>query len=238
MGADTDESVTPLRRSGGVVARFQELIARGELAAGDRLPSERALAEQFGVGRNSIREALRELEVLGLVEARRGDGTYLRAPDAGHLMAPFRSVISLSTAAASEVLEFRRVFEPEIAALAARNIDAGGRELLGRSIRRYDDALGAPAPAREADVDFHTAIARCTRNPLVIAVQEALAQLLVDFRSKLVDSSYEMGQQVARGHQAIFGAVMAGDEDNARAAMLAHLDGVEGALADGDPALR
>ena len=222
-------SVPPGRLSRHVVDRFRALLATGELEPGDRLPPERELADRFGVGRGSVREALRELEILGLVEARHGAGTYVRAVDSRELMAPFRSVVALSPAAVDDVVEFRRLFEPQVAALAATNADDDGRALLQQALRHYDRALGAGA-AVDADVDFHEAVARCAGNPLVLAVHHALTELFAEFRTHLVRASYERDQEVARGHQAVFGAIVAGDADAARDAMRRHLELVETAI--------
>lgn len=218
------------RLSRHVVEQFQALLASGDFAAGDRLPPERELAERFGVGRGSVREAVRELEILGLVEARHGAGTYVRAVDSRELMAPFRSIVALSDAAVDDVVAFRRIFEPQVAALAAAS--AGDDELasLQQALRRYDRALGDDHAA-EADADFHEAVARCTGNPIVLAVHHALAELFADFRTHLEGDSYQADHTVARGHHTIFGAIVAGDPDAARDAMAAHLDQVEGAIA-------
>lgn len=225
----------PERLSRRVVEQFQAMLARGDLAPGDRLPPERELTERFGVGRGSVREALRELEILGMVEARQGAGTYVRAVDSRELMAPFRSVVALSSAAVDDVVAFRRMFEPEVAAMAAANADDDDRALLQHALRRFDRATG-PTGAIAADVDFHEAVARCSGNPVVIAVQHALAELLAEFRGHLSAASYERDQEVARGHQAVFGAIVAGDPDGARHAMARHLDEVQAALASTSPA--
>lgn len=218
------------RVSSSVVDHLRDLLASGQLGPGDRLPAERDLADQLGVGRNSIREALRELQMLGLVEARRGAGTFVRAPGPGSLMAPFQTVISLSAAAIHDVMEFRRIFEPEVAAMAARNIDDDGMSLLANALRRFDDAIEAEARPVDADVDFHEAVALCTRNAVVIAIQHALAQLFADMRQRLSAASYRSDNRVARGHQALFGAIVAGDPEAARDVMLQHLDEVEESL--------
>jgi GntR family transcriptional regulator, transcriptional repressor for pyruvate dehydrogenase complex len=223
-------------RSQGVVAEFQRLIAGGELATGDRLPPERELAQLLGVGRNSVREALRQLELLGLIDSRRGDGTYVRGGDVSRLLGPFRVAVAASPATAQMVLEFRRTFEPDVAALAASNVDEQGVEQLVRALHRFERAVDHNDHPRAADSDFHAAIASATRNPVVIAVQEALASMLADFRERLAASSYDATRRAARGHQAIFGAIVARDADGAREAMLAHLDQVEAALRpDGAP---
>src|SRR5690606_27109363 len=150
------------------------------------------------------------------------------------LMAPFRSVVTLSSAAAEDIVAFRRMFEPQVAAMAATNADDEGRALLQQALRRFDRAEGVDH-ASAADVDFHEAVATCSRNPVVIAVQHALAELLVDFRGRLAGSSYERDQAVARGHQAVFGAIIAGDADAARDAMARHLDDVQRAITEENP---
>lgn len=213
-----------------VVDHMRELVARGQLAPGDRLPSERDLAELLGVGRNSIREALRELQLLGLVEARRGSGTFVRAVDPGSLMAPFQSVISLSSAAVEDVIAFRRMFEPEVAAMAALNVNDDDVLLLRHALRQFDEAVESDTHPLDADVDFHEAVARCTHNKLVMAVQRALAQLFADMRRRLSDASYHSDNRAARGHQALFGAIVAGDPQAAREVMREHLDHVEQSL--------
>src|SRR4051794_21866188 len=151
------------RLSDGVVEQFREMVVTGRLVPGQRLPNERELGEMFGVSRNSVREALRQLEMLTLVERRRGDGTYVRELDPVQLMAPFGALIATSPAAVEDVLEFRRTFEPEVAALAAVKADDDGRARLGRSLRHFDSALGARG-ADQADVDFHYTVALVTCN--------------------------------------------------------------------------
>ena len=122
----------------------------------------------FGVSRNSVREALRQLELLTLVERRRGDGTYVRQLDLVQLMAPFGAVIASSASAVGEVLEFRRTFEPEVAAWprSKRTMTEGAPAQLAARVRQRG-ARGADV----ADVDFHFTVALATRNAVVIGVQ-------------------------------------------------------------------
>ena len=214
-----------------VVDHLRELLASGQFGPGDRLPAERDLAERLGVGRNSIREALRELQSLGLVESRRGAGTVVRAADPATLMAPFQAVISLSQAAVDDVMEFRLAFEPEVAALAAIHAEEEDIIDLSTALRRFNWAVESSAHPLDADIAFHEVVARCTKNPLVIAVQHALAQLFAELRTRLSDASYEPDDRAPRGHQALFGAIVAGDPDAARDVMRRHLEEVEESLA-------
>ena len=102
----------------------------------------------FGVSRNSVREALRQLELLTLVERRRGDGTYVRELDPVQLMAPFGALIATSAAAVEDVLEFRRTFEPEVAALAALKVDDDGRARWGAPCGTSTARWAPVAPTR------------------------------------------------------------------------------------------
>jgi GntR family transcriptional regulator, transcriptional repressor for pyruvate dehydrogenase complex len=221
------------RVSRQVVEQFQAQVRSGKLHPGDKLPPERELAVQFGVGRNSIREALRELDLLGIVESRHGEGTFVANPSAEAIMAPFRAVIELSSTAADSVMEFRRAFEPGIAALAAQNASEAELELLQAALIEFEDRVArqaADADIQSADADFHLMLGHATRNPTVFGVHSALYALLRDFRSKLDRSSYAPSDRAVAGHRRIYEAVLARDPDAAAGAMKDHLDDVSGAL--------
>jgi len=219
------------RVSRQVVEQFQEKVRAGHLKPGDRLPPERELAVQFGVGRNSMREALRELDLLGLVTSRHGEGTFVAVPSAEALMAPFRAVIELSSTAGDSVMEFRRVFEPGVAALAATNLTDAGRDLLYAALVEFENRVAAgDDTVVGADADFHLMTGHATGNPTVIGVHTALYALLKDFRSNLSRSSYAPSDTAVAGHRLIYEAILARDPDAAAAAMREHLDDVSGAL--------
>ena len=221
------------RLSARVVDDFLERLARRELRPGDRLPTERELATDFSVGRNSIREAIRELEFLGVVESRHGDGTYVTEADTGRLISPFRSIVALTSASASveDIFEFRMAIEPEAAALAAENLNTESKELLERALRRFDRALSdEDVGAKAADTSFHFAIAQASGNALLVAVERAVIDVLAQFRSNLTPASYEANQRIPRGHHAVYGAIVAQDPQAARDAMRAHLADVAAAL--------
>lgn len=221
------------RLSSQVVRQFVTMLRDGELTPGERLPPERDLAERFGVGRNSIREALRELNMLGLVTSRHGEGTFVGTPDASQMMTPFRAVIELSAPAARSILEFRLTFEPGIAALAARNLTDEGERRLKTALERFESALATEARAERTDAGFHFAVAEATGNPTVIAVHQGLLELLTDFRTRLSGDTYEPDNQVAVGHRELYEAIVARDEDKARAVMQQHLRDVsQGLISD------
>ena len=107
------------------------MILAGQLGPGDQLPPERTLAELFGVGRNSIREAIRQLAALGLVEAYQGGGTFVLASDSQALVRPFRSVVELSSTTPEQMFEFRLILEPPMASIRSEE-RRGGKECRSR----------------------------------------------------------------------------------------------------------
>src|SRR2546426_12570608 len=109
------------RRFEQVAEQIQRLVAEGTLKAGDRLPAERDLARQFGVGRSSLRDAIRTLETMGVVESRHGAGTVIRDLDADALVIPLANALMRKRQMVSELLEVRRMIEPALAGRAARN---------------------------------------------------------------------------------------------------------------------
>src|SRR5438270_4168732 len=118
--------IEPIRRSRlyqGIVEQIEGLLERGDLRPGDQLPPERQLAEQFQVSRASVREALRTLELLGIVETRAGGGTFVRQTTPDDLAKPLQSLMARGHTLA-DVGEFRRLIEPAIAASAAARITA------------------------------------------------------------------------------------------------------------------
>ena len=218
------QAVSSGRLSGQVVSQFVDMVRRGDLAAGDRLPPERELADRFGVGRNSIREALRELNMLGLVTSRHGEGTFVAQPDASQLMAPFRAVIELSSSAVDSIMEFRLAFEPGVASLAARNLTEDGEQRLGAALARFEETLTRKKPrAEDSDAAFHFAIAECTGNPTVVVIHQALLELLTTARTQLKREAYDPDHRIAVGHRDLFDAIVARDEERARVTMHEHL---------------
>src|ERR671911_893867 len=123
-----------------VASRTRNLIVSGELRPGQALPSERKLAEQFKVGRAVIREAIRRLEVSGLVESRHGGGNYVREVTVEHLVAPIASVLNGMSHLREELMDARLFFEPQIARAAAARAAPEDLRLLEDAIRRQDES--------------------------------------------------------------------------------------------------
>ena len=195
-------------------------IEQGRYHAGGRLPSERDLAEEFGVSRPTVREAMIALEIRGLVETRQGSGVYVTdaRPDTP---APELDI------GAFELTESRRLFEGEVCALAATTItDAELAEMDAILLQMIDENAFSGFTGEAADRRFHVAIAQSTRNAAMVMVVENLWDLR--YRSPLCAAMLERGRAVGvrpliEDHRAILDALKARDATRAREAMRAHL---------------
>jgi GntR family transcriptional repressor for pyruvate dehydrogenase complex len=222
--------VPPLRsrvRSVGdaLVAHLEQMIALGELVPGDRLPSERELAESLSVSRTSLREALHQLEAKHLIERRQGRGTVVLAPppqvdDLYTKLADLADDRELAN-----VAELRTVIEPKIAEFAA--FRATSADLL-----QMDDILHASdgnlrgTKSLELDIQFHLALARASHNPLLTALSTMVSSWTTPVRKD--SHSTRAGRRASlAGHQAIRDAVEARDAAAAAEAMILHLAAVD-----------
>lgn len=229
-----------MSRTDRVVDGITRMILDGELSPGDRLPVEKQLAARLDVSRGSLREGVRALSVLGVVESRQGDGTYVTTLDPSLLVAPLGLVIDLQSAGhALPVHAVRRVLETEAAGLAASNaresaaaLRRAGESLADAAAVLADSPNGAASDADherllQADIAFHRAIADATGNPVLAALIEALAGRTA--RHRLWRGITEAGadERTQHEHEAVLAAVTDGDPERARVRMATHLLEVE-----------
>jgi GntR family transcriptional repressor for pyruvate dehydrogenase complex len=206
---------------------------REELSPGDRLPPERELVERFGVSRGSIRDALRRLQQDGLVETRHGLGSIVAAP-VQHLAAtPLASTLKDRDCGVADLMDFRRILEPPLAFRAALRATAADRVVMREILVRQAAKVQQGQPAVEEDMQFHHAIARATKNAVVLKLLDTLMNLLFVTREETFQSEVRSRRSLA-GHRAILKAIEAGTGVAAAAAMQQHLDQVE-ALIQTDP---
>ncbi|WP_435738511.1 FadR/GntR family transcriptional regulator [Cellulosimicrobium sp. PMB13] len=227
-----------MSRTDEVVDGIKRMILDGTLGPGDRLPVEKDLAESLGVSRGSLREGVRALSILGVVDTRQGDGTYVTSLDPQRLLAPMGFVVDLQ--GESSALSFhavRRVLETEAAALAAARITPGALAEARRVLDGVDDVLAATPVDHErfieADIAFHRVVAEQAGNPVLAALVESLASRTV--RERLWRGLHEDGaeQRTHDEHEAIWRALADRDPERARIRMANHLLGVEESLRGG-----
>jgi len=204
-----------------VADRIQELIRNENIAAGERLPSERDLATKLSVSRASLREALIALELGGVIEVRGGSGVYVSElpepaalPEAGP--GPF------------EVLSARRLIESEIAAIAARVASDSAIDAILQAVVEMEKHHSDYSSNEQADRNFHLAIARATGNSALVGSLNYLWDQRGRLWHKLKEhfQTEELRQETLKDHRRILEAIAAHDPAAARKAMRAHLERV------------
>ncbi|HTE63180.1 MAG TPA: FCD domain-containing protein [Solirubrobacteraceae bacterium] len=215
--AVTDEAIEGIRR----------LIAGGEFPPGSRLPKESELALRLGVSRNSLREAVRALELVGVVEARQGDGTYVTSLEPSLLLDVMSYVIDFShDEAILQLLEVRRLLEPAATALAAARVTEEELEQIAAALDEMDRST-EPEPLLRADAAFHAAIARASGNAPLGALLGNLSGTTFRTRIRRAYSDTHAMDDTRTEHHRIYEALLARDPDLARAASAYHVAGVE-----------
>ena len=209
-----------------IVRQVKALISEGRLKSGDQLPPERDLAEQFKVSRTSVREALRTLESLGLIEIRPGEGTFVREVSVESLIEPLAQVILSHREAVAELFEARRLLEPAIAGLAARRATRDEIEEMERILEDQAKAVAAGMTGLTQDAAFHSAIAASVRNRAITRIVNALMDLLTQSREESLQTPGRPTRS-HEDHRRILDAIRRRDEAGAQRAMRDHLVAVE-----------
>ena len=220
------ETVRKVRRYEQVAEQIRRLISDGALKAGDLLPPERELVAKLGVGRSSIRDAVRTLEVMGILEPRQGHGTVVRDLSADALVVPLSLVLTRKRELVTELLDVRRMIEPGLAARAAKNATAEEIAHMSAILARHEAKLRRGEEAMDEDSDFHYAIALAARNSVVLRVLDVLMDLLRESRSRSLQVAGRP-QRSFDGHRRILRALQKRDAKAAEAAVRRHLKEIE-----------
>ncbi|WP_040215204.1 FadR/GntR family transcriptional regulator [Clostridium polynesiense] len=209
-----------------VVEQIKLLIFKGIIKKGDKLPTERELAEQLQVSRTSVREALRALEVIGLIESRQGAGNYIRESFNGSLFEPLSTLFILDNGKAEDILEFRELLELQTVVLASERIDSEEAE----EMKSILVALKASQDEEESillDKKFHYYIAKASKNILILNILEVISQLIDEFirdsRNKIYKAQ-KTWSNLNIHHEKILEALINGDSHQAFSAMKGHFD--------------
>ena len=222
----------PIRRnnlSEEVANRLLTLIVDGHLHPGEKLPSERALAEELGVSRPSLRQALRALAMMNILEIRHGNGTRVAHLSPESLVRPFEFLLRLEDTSILQVFEVRKLLEVEVAGLAAERIGSAELRHLEAAVVTAAERVDDPEGFLGADIDLHLAIADAAKNPVLKALVVSIAGLGRATRQRTTFDD-EMRTQAAEDHRLIVQAVAARDAPAARGAMLTHLGHAEATL--------
>jgi len=224
-------SMVPIDRSGItelVVQRIKELLTKGELKAGSRLPPERELAERFNISRPSLRTALKALSVMGIIRAKPGSGTYIAESLPEIFTAPMQFLTLINQTSAEELFEARQIIETGLAGLAAERATPDDLRRLAEEIDGMRRSMDDPEIFFSHDIRFHKAMADAANNPLMSRVMDTIADLLYQFRR---ESASHRGhfEGAIRGHERILQAISLRDPVAAKEMLSRHLrDALEG----------
>ena len=208
-----------------VAEQLQTLIL-SELKPGDMLPPERELVRKFGVSRSSVRDAIRSLEALGLLEPRQGVGTVVRDPSIDAVVSPVTNVLLQKHKVINELLDVRMIIEPALARRAALHATAKHIAEMEAILHRQEEKVSLEEPATEEDTAFHYTIALAADNSIMLK----LTHVLMDSLREMRERSLQVGDRQVRslaGHNRILAALKQGDTAAAEAAMRRHLSEIE-----------
>jgi GntR family transcriptional regulator, transcriptional repressor for pyruvate dehydrogenase complex len=207
-----------------VIAHVRELIARGELRPGDRLPAERDLAVQLGVSRPTIRAGLRALAAMGVIQSRHGSGTYI--PDGPPTLdsEPLRFLAALHGLTREEMYEARRVLEVSSAGLAAERASAEHVAAIAEEVASLFASIEDPQEFLVHDIRFHRAVAVASGNQILASLVEMVSALYYERRRETAARATDRNlRDAADLHRCIYQAIRAHDVDRARTLMNQHL---------------
>ncbi|BDZ49326.1 transcriptional regulator [Frondihabitans sucicola] len=218
------QQTSPREMSSRVILnRMLELLLSGDLAPGARIPSERQLAEELQVGRGMIREAIKSLSMLGLLDQRVGDGTFLQSSSSELLPKVIEWGLLLGERRLEDLLEARSILEVQLVGLAAERRTPAELE----AIQAHAAVMRTPDVAVDdyvaADIAFHLDIARASHNAVLSGVLENIRSLLEVWVSRVIHTAGETESSLAM-HEPILAAIEASDAEAAVAAMSAHME--------------
>jgi GntR family transcriptional repressor for pyruvate dehydrogenase complex len=209
-----------------MVGQLHQLIDDGKLKAGDRLPSERELAETFRVSRSSVREAIKTLENEGMVISRPGSGTFITAVNVEAIIPPLASLLSRGKDALVDLFEMRCLVEPSIAALAAERATPADILRLKEICSEQEQQINRDTSAVDSDAAFHLTIGRATHNAALQRLVASIVEILKPIREKSLQTPGRAHKSLA-SHREILVAIERHDPELARQAMQRHIQAVE-----------
>jgi len=212
-----------------ILEQFKQNIVNGQLKKGDRLPSERQLAEMLGVSRSMIREAVKSLEMIGLIDCVQGGGNFIASDMRDSLVEPLSIMFLLNGSDIIEVQQFRRALEIASVRLAAKRINGHDLAELDKICKTLESSA-EKVDHDSIDQTFHRIIAHASGNSLLITTHNAASVLIQnqirDVRNVIL-SEHDNLHQVNNQHRSIYEALRIGNADKAVAAMTHHMDYIE-----------
>jgi GntR family transcriptional repressor for pyruvate dehydrogenase complex len=222
----SNKGVIPVQRTTLTAAAFDQLISHvvnGNWKAGDRIPPERDLCQQLGIARTSLREALKAMELVGMVDSRVGDGTFV-CPRSEFLSRPLLwAFTGTDDTEFQEIMEARIIIEENLAGLAAQRANEREVKLIGEAVQLMQDSIARGEPILEADMAFHLAIAHASHNHVLAKAVQLLRNLMRQwlFYKVLIP---DVAPRILKRHLAVYCAIAQHKPVAARREMRLHLD--------------
>jgi GntR family transcriptional regulator, transcriptional repressor for pyruvate dehydrogenase complex len=226
VATKTDFEIVRRNRVYEEVAKQIERLILKKLKPGDKLPSERELSETLRVSRGSIRDAIRGLELMGMVEPRQGAGTIVKEISAESVVNPFANALKRRKELIGELIDFRKMLEPPLAARAAIHASAEEIAEMDEILGRQEEKQNQGDAAVDEDTEFHYSVALASDNSVVLKVIDILMEQLRDTRARSLQVAGRP-QKSLSGHRRILAAIKRRDSEAAKAAMAKHLEDVE-----------
>lgn len=228
------KTIKPKRLYEEIVQQIQDLIRQGTLKSGDRLPSERELAERFQVSRSSLREAIRVLELQGIVVSQPGAGTFISTSVISSLESPIASRLIEGQSALRDILELHLLLEPHIAALGAERATIDNVRRMAESLQQQERQIARGETGVKGDTAFHLAIAQATQNSVLEQVLTIITDILHQHRSQSLQTP-SRPERSLESHRHILQMILQRDIEGAREAMAHHISMVEPIVLAEDP---
>jgi GntR family transcriptional repressor for pyruvate dehydrogenase complex len=208
-----------------VVSQLREMIHRGDLRSGDRLPPERDLAKQLGVSRPTLRAGIRTLAAVGVLHSKQGAGTFVTDADESPALDanPLRMMASLHGFTSDEMFEARIAIEMDVAGLAAERASSEHLAALSEEVAEMFASLDAPEDYLVHDMRFHQTIAAASGNRILTALMNMVATILFETRSKTVHRALDL-KESAEFHRQIYRCIRDRNPEAARQTMREHLE--------------
>lgn len=220
------KKVNGLKTHEYIVMQIKQAIEKGILKYGDKLPTENELANEFGVSRSTVREALLILEFMGLVETKKGSGTEITMPNENEIIDRISDFTGQGNDFILHLCEARIMIEPQAARLAALKAEQKDKDELWRYLEEMRDKIENQLPIKDAAMDFHRLISRSSKNPFLEYMLNSLYNLLIN-GTKIVFSIPGRTECSLKEHIEIYKAIVAGDGEKAQLLMEEHITKVK-----------
>ncbi|HHU51307.1 MAG TPA: FadR family transcriptional regulator [Firmicutes bacterium] len=220
--------IKKLSISDQIVNEIKQAIIKGKLKPGDKLPNERQLAENYGVSRIPVREALRILSYVGILDTRHGGGTYVSKDNTDFLIESLSTLLVFGKKPVIEMLELRIILETEAARLAALNVDENLKKQIKAAKEEVEEELkllkkGINGDFSEKDKKFHTLIARASQNTLFEKFINSIGETLVIHQEYNILDEDSLGK-IEFYHNGVYEGIRDGDPQKSSVMMREHLE--------------